>query len=154
MAGSLLDARQYAQGALLVIVRRSWLTLMMAFVLLVPMVGYGFLQLPQAKLSPGSLELPVGASAAQLGKLLRDTHGMTLPVWAFRWLARMNGSAARLQAGEYALGDTETVGSLLQRVVAGDVVRRRVVLIEGWTFREVHAALNKSVRLRDRKSVV
>ncbi len=129
-------------------VRRHWLTLIAALVLMLPIVGWGCLQLPLAKLSPGSLELPVGSSAVQLGKLLRDEHGMTLPVWAFRWLARINDSAARLQAGEYALGDAETVGSLLQRIVAGDVVRRRVALIEGWTFREVQAALNRSDRLR------
>ena len=129
-------------------VRRRWLTVVAALVLGLPIAGWIALQLPKAKLAAGSLELPVGSSAVQLAGLLRDDHEMTLPVWAFRWLARMNGSAGRLQAGEYTLSKSETVGSLLQRVVAGDVVRRRVVLIEGWTFREVQAALNRSVRLR------
>ncbi len=144
----MFEVRQRADGFILVNVRRHWLALSAALVLLLPVVGWGYLQLPQARLAPGLLELPVGSSAAQLGKRLREEHGMTLPVWAFRWLARTNGSAARLQAGEYVLSDAETVGSLLQRVVAGDVVRRRVALIEGWSFREVQAALNRSIRLR------
>ena len=98
-SGAILGVEQYAEGFPLVNVRRHWLTLSAAVVLMVPLLGWGLMQLPQAKLSPGWLELPVGSSAAMLGKRLRDEHGMTLPVWAFRLLARVNGSAARLRPG-------------------------------------------------------
>jgi UPF0755 protein len=56
-------------------------------------------------------------------------------------LARLDGSARRVQAGEYWLKAGDLPGNLLERLLAGDVVRYQVKLIEGWTLAEALATL-------------
>lgn len=56
-------------------------------------------------------------------------------------LARLDGSARRVQAGEYWLKAGDRPTDLLDRLLAGEVVRYEVKLIEGWTLAQALAAL-------------
>jgi UPF0755 protein len=49
------------------------------------------------------------------------------------WLARRDGKAARVQAGEYALAPGTTPAALLEQLVDGRVLLHPVTLVEGWT---------------------
>ena len=62
----------------------------------------------------------------------------------FTWLARLGGKAASVRAGEYLLPAGATPNEVLARLVAGDVVVRRLKILEGWTVREMLAATNSA----------
>jgi UPF0755 protein len=61
--------------------------------------------------------------------------------------ARLEGSASRIKAGEYALGVGLTARGLLQKLVDGDVVYHQVQILEGWTLREALDALHQQPAL-------
>jgi UPF0755 protein len=61
----------------------------------------------------------------------------------WRALAERMGVAKALHAGEYALEPGLTPRALLARLARGEVVQRRFTIVEGWTFRELRAALAK-----------
>jgi len=56
--------------------------------------------------------------------------------------ARLEGSASRIKAGEYALTAGLTPRGLLQKLVSGDVVYHKVQILEGWTLRQALIALH------------
>ncbi len=63
-------------------------------------------------------------------------------------LARQTGAAGHIQAGEYALPAGITPRALLAAMRDGKVLRRRFTIVEGWTFRDLRAALAKVPLLR------
>jgi UPF0755 protein len=67
--------------------------------------------------------------------------------WHWRALAWEMRVAQRLHAGEYALEPGMTPRTLLSRMAGGEVVQRRFTIVEGWTFRELRAALARAPRL-------
>src|SRR5690606_4031429 len=58
-------------------------------------------------------------------------------------LVRELGLTTRLQVGEYALDAGLTPRELLRRIGRGEVVQYRFTIIEGWSFRELRAALGR-----------
>jgi UPF0755 protein len=60
------------------------------------------------------------------------------------WWARLDGSAGRIKAGEYALPAGTSPRQLLARLVAGDVILHSLTLVEGWTVSDILAALDGS----------
>lgn len=61
------------------------------------------------------------------------------------WLRYREQTA--IQRGEYRLQPTETAVEAVQRMVAGEKVLRSVSFIEGWTFRQIRAALARQEHL-------
>jgi UPF0755 protein len=59
----------------------------------------------------------------------------------FVWLARLAGRDTAIRAGSYLLAEPLTLWQLLERVTRGDVALERLTLVEGWTLRELRAAL-------------
>ena len=84
-------------------------------------------------LAPGQPFTRFSASLQDAGLL----HG----AWLWSTLARIDGSARKVQAGEYWVRVGDTPSSLLARLLRGEVVRYEVKLIEGWTVAEALAAL-------------
>jgi UPF0755 protein len=58
-----------------------------------------------------------------------------------RIYARLTGKASQVRAGEYRIEPGTTLKQLLEQFVAGDVELHAFAIIEGWTFREMLAAL-------------
>lgn len=58
------------------------------------------------------------------------------------WLARWQGQADKMQAGEYALTPGMTPEQLLEKLVSGKVVQHSLTVVEGWTFREMLQAVD------------
>ena len=88
--------------------------------------------------------LPAGGS---LSTVVRDLErlGLTRADWRWRLLGRQHSAA--LAAGEYALEPGMTPERLLERLSAGEVVRHRFTIIEGWSVPELRAALARDSRL-------
>jgi UPF0755 protein len=55
--------------------------------------------------------------------------------------ARLTHVAHRIQVGEYALKPGMNPRTLLTKLVAGDVVQYALTIVEGWTFRQMLAAI-------------
>ncbi len=85
-------------------------------------------------------EIPAGTAFAAISRNLAERGYVGHPDW-FRWYARLSGRAGSVRAGEYRIDVGTTPRQLLQIFVAGDVQLYSFTIIEGWTFRELVAAL-------------
>ncbi len=59
-------------------------------------------------------------------------------------LARQSGAASKLQVGEYALTSGTTPRQLMLMMRDGKVISHRFTIVEGWSLRELRAALSKA----------
>ena len=97
---------------------------------------------PSAELSiePGSSPREVAIAWTEAGVA---AHPELLYQW-FRW----SGQARRIRAGSFEIDAGTTPRQLLDKMVQGDEVLERVRLIDGWTLRQVRAALADAAHLR------
>jgi len=58
-------------------------------------------------------------------------------------LARLSGRAKQIKAGTYQVKAGITPWQLIVKLETGDVARGSVLLVEGWTFSQIRAALEK-----------
>lgn len=63
---------------------------------------------------------------------------------SFRW----SGKARRIRAGSYEIGRGTTARTLLNKMVQGDVTMSALLVIEGWTFKQLRAELAKAEHLK------
>ncbi|TBR06637.1 MAG: endolytic transglycosylase MltG [Lysobacter sp.] len=104
-----------------------------------------FADAPLAGVKPGTTILVrQGDSLPVVLRKLREA-GVT-GGQAIEWtaLARQMGTAGRIQVGEYTLVPGMTPRSLLAAMRDGRVIQHRVTIVEGWTIRDVRAALAKA----------
>ncbi len=66
----------------------------------------------------------------------------------FTWLARRDGKAARVQAGEYAIAPGTSPQALLDQLVEGRVLLHPVTLVEGWTISTALESLHANPLLK------
>jgi UPF0755 protein len=85
-------------------------------------------------------EVPRGASLATVARDLEQA-GMIGHANYLQWYGRYTGQASRIRAGEYRLSDDLIPDTLLALLVSGQSVSYSLTLLEGWTFRQVRAAL-------------
>jgi UPF0755 protein len=97
--------------------------------------------------SGATVSVGMGASARTVARQLADLGATRWP-WGVVVLARWRGLDARLQPGLYDLPAGTTPDSLLARIARGDAMRARITFIEGWTIRQLRAALDASPALR------
>jgi UPF0755 protein len=55
--------------------------------------------------------------------------------------ARLEGFASRLQTGEYAIVRGTTPRTFIEQLVTGRVIQHSLAILEGWTFRQMLAAI-------------
>lgn len=85
-------------------------------------------------------EVRAGSALASVSQELADLGVIDRPAW-FRWYGRLSGKAASIRAGEYVLDSGLTPETLLDKLVVGNVRLYSLTIVEGWTFRELLAAL-------------
>jgi len=85
-------------------------------------------------------EIPSGTPFVSISRDLAGRGYIEHPDW-FRWYARLTDEAEDVRAGEYLIDAGTTPRQLLQMFVAGDVQLYSFTIVEGWTFRELIAAL-------------
>lgn len=125
---------------------------LLAFVvllLLIAIAGLGYyayrpLPLPAA---PFEFDLKQGSNLKGIAHELRQ-WGLLEQDWAFVWLARLLGKSAHIQAGYYVLERPVTPLELLEMFSKGEVIQRKLSVIEGWTFKQFRDALNANPDLK------
>jgi len=93
-------------------------------------------------LSPGSSVKRVATALQKSGVLGSARY--------FRLLARLDGSAGKIKAGEYEIPPGTTPKQLLALFVSGKVKNYAFTVVEGWTFRQMLAALQEVRALKHR----
>lgn len=92
------------------------------------------------------VEFPAGSTVQQLARQLA-TDGVLEHPYYLIWLARWKGDDRSLKAGQYQFEPGTTPEALLAKLVAGEVIQYGVTLVEGWTFRQMLAALRPAPHL-------
>jgi len=123
----------------------KWLFALFTLLVLLVAAGAGYyayrpLPLPA---TPFEFSLKQGSSLKGMARDMQQA-GLLEQDWAFVWLARLLGKSGQIKAGKYALKHPVTPLELLDTLEKGLVVQGQVSVIEGWTFRQLRAALNAS----------
>lgn len=88
-----------------------------------------------------ALVIPSGTSFAGIVARLIEAGHTSASRHQWFWLASRMDVATRLKAGEYSLDAGTTPRDLLARMARGEVMQHAFTIIEGWTFRDLRAAL-------------
>jgi len=91
--------------------------------------------------TPFEFDLRQGSSLKS-GARDMQRAGLLQQDWPFVLLARMLGKSGQIKAGNYLLQRPVTPLELLEILTTGQYSRRQIRVIEGWTFRQMRAALN------------
>ena len=102
------------------------------------------------RLVPGTqvldLEIEPGTPASGVAQVVVDS-GAQVPVLLLHAWFRFSGQARQIKAGSYELVPGTTPRRLLSMLVRGEETLKSVTLVEGWTFTQVLAALQKAENL-------
>ncbi|MDZ7651401.1 MAG: endolytic transglycosylase MltG [Burkholderiaceae bacterium] len=88
-----------------------------------------------------------GASARAIARQLRAA-GVLVNEDLFVAAARAADATQSLRAGRYEITRGMTVHQLIEKLRRGDVLREKLTIVEGWTYREMRAALAATPELR------
>jgi UPF0755 protein len=93
-------------------------------------------------LSGDEIEVQVerGHTLRQALQAVRLAGADVEPEWVY-WIARAGGRADKLIAGSYVLPRGISAWEVLAKFAAGEVSRAELLIVEGWTFRQVRAAI-------------
>ena len=134
-------------------IRRN--TMLAVLLVLTGLVAWGWLGFSRFAAAPlevsapnASIDIGRGTSFKEIVQQVRAQHLSEASPLYWRLLAVQMRVAGRLHAGEYALPRGITPRVLLANMAAGKVLQRQVTLVDGWTFREVLAALDRAEKLR------
>ncbi len=93
------------------------------------------------------LKIMPGRSVRGIANDLAE-QGLLKHPYYFEWLVRRSGSATRLQAGEYRIEPGTLPQALIQLLSAGKVLQHSLTIVEGWTFRQMLAAMRADTTLK------
>jgi UPF0755 protein len=124
--------------------RRLWLTLAVALALAAGYLGW----YAGRGLDPGEGTYVVkpGARVRTLAREL-SARGALPESNTFVLLAYLTGHARDLKVGEYRFKRGMSALAILEQVAAGRVVEYPIVLVEGWSFRQLRQALAEAPKL-------
>jgi UPF0755 protein len=77
-----------------------------------------------------------------------EQAGVPVNPWLMEALARASGKGAKLKAGTYELKPGTSPVALVDQLVRGEYAHAFVTIIEGWTFRQMRAAIAAQPSLR------
>lgn len=110
------------------------------------LIAAGFYLYISIQLGPygngGTAFIPKGSSAQQTAQILQD-NGIIRSPWAFRGLARWRGVQSQLKPGEYQFEAGMTSREVLDKIVKGDRIVRRLTVPEGYSFQQIAALMEK-----------
>ena len=97
------------------------------------------------------LSIELGASPREVAQAWVDAGVQTSPRLLYEWF-RWSGQARRIRAGSYEIDATTSPRRLLEKMVQGDETLEHLLIIEGWTLRQLRAALAGAAQLRPASS--
>jgi UPF0755 protein len=121
--------------------RLAWCLVLL---LIVATAAYGWLVA-----APLPLPQPAYAFTVKTGASLRSVarelaaSGVIGADWMLVGWARIKGRDRTIKAGNYELTAGTTLAGLLDKLTQGDVTQTGFTIIEGWSFRDLRAALKK-----------
>jgi len=133
-------ARSYAGFRLM---RRIFNLLVLLVLLATAVLGYYAYRPLPLPATPFEFELKQGSSLKSMARDMRQA-GLLEQDQLFVWLGRLLGKSTQLKAGNYALEHPVSPLELLEMFTKGDVSLNQISVIEGWTFKQLRAALNAS----------
>jgi UPF0755 protein len=86
------------------------------------------------------IRIAPGASARTIARQLKAA-GIEVNETLFVLAARVSKATQSLRAGRYELLQGTTLHQLLDKLRAGETLRERITVVEGWTVRDLRAAL-------------
>lgn len=96
---------------------------------------------------PATFDIPPGAGFRAATQRIEDA-GIAAGRIEFELLARALGRDQDIKAGSYEMASAPTPLELLDKLTRGDVTQAEVKFIEGWTFRQLRAALDAHADIR------
>lgn len=118
-----------------------------AALLFVGWMGYFAFTPVQLKNSPLDFTIKTGSPLRAASRQIEEA-GISVPAWQLTLLGRILGKSTEIKAGSYEVAQGITPMRLLEKLTRGDVTQAEVVLLEGWTFRQVRAALDAHADIR------
>jgi UPF0755 protein len=103
--------------------------------------------LPLAADQAVELSIEPGQNPREVAEAWVQAGVQASPRWLYEWF-RISGDARRIRAGSYEVEPGVTPRTLLAKMVEGRETLLTVRLIEGWTLRELRAALAAAEHLR------
>src|ERR1700712_1909231 len=89
-----------------------------------------------------------GTPVREIVRLWHDAGVEDKPELLYQWF-RWSGDAKRIRAGSYLIAPGATPRTLLQKMVTGDEELESVHIIDGWTVRQMRAALAAAPDLKN-----
>ena len=80
--------------------------------------------------------IKAGSSLTAVAYDLQRHKVLTQPRYLL-WMARWQGKADQIKAGDYAFEAGTTVAQLLEKITRGDVIQYPLTIIEGWSFHQL-----------------
>jgi len=99
------------------------------------------------KTSPVDFTILPGSTLRSASRQIEEA-GIDMRAWQFTLLGRSLGKAAEIKAGSYEIAQGTTPLKLLEKLTRGDVTQAEIILLEGWTFRQMRAALDVHPNIR------
>jgi UPF0755 protein len=93
------------------------------------------------------IRVPAGASARAIAGALRE-QGVDVNTELFVAVARLTEATKSLRAGRYEILRGMRLPDVINRLRRGETLKERLTIVEGWTFREMRAALAAHPLLR------
>jgi UPF0755 protein len=91
-------------------------------------------------IAPGS---GVGQASQQIARA-----GVPMNPFMFSMLARLTQKASQIKAGSYELKPNTSPRALIDQLVRGEFAQESLTIIEGWTFKQMRAAMAASPSLK------
>ena len=125
-----------------------WLlsTLLALSLCLIGVAGWVLRDLPLAR-DVVDLTIEPGTPVRGIAQLSVDSGVEVNPNWLY-WFFRLSGQSRLLRAGSYEINAGDSAWDLLQKISRGQESLQAVVLVEGWTFRQLRSALDRSAHLQ------
>jgi len=89
-----------------------------------------------------------GTPVREIVRLWHDAGVQDQPELLYQWF-RWSGDAKRIRAGSYLITPGATPRSLLEKMVTGDEQLESVHIIDGWTVKQMRAALAAAPNLKN-----
>jgi UPF0755 protein len=97
--------------------------------------------------SSAELSIEAGTTPREIAQAWVDAGVQTSPRLLYAWF-RVSGQARRIRAGSYEIDSGTSPRRLLDKLVQGDETLEHLRLIEGWTLRQLRAALVRAPSLK------
>jgi UPF0755 protein len=88
-------------------------------------------------------EVEAGTTLTHIAKDLHRRGYLDDPTYLV-WLAKFEGTANNIKAGEYRFETGITPGRLLEQIVNGETLQYALTIVEGWNFRQLMDAVHSN----------